>query len=586
MSVAYWKRPTTSQFFVAEPADPGLTTLYHTQGRTALYHSPFLGTWRLTEQILERHDWGEGNNWGAKISAEQAQEEYGLGGLLQFDRDITPGEARLMMERKQDELNREYIISTGSTTFGRKVGGFAVSLGATALDPINLASMFVPIVGQSNFARLVGMTGGSLWKARLLKGVIEGAVGAAMVEPFVLLPAMQEQANYGLKDSAINLGFGAILGGALQAGIGAAFDFAKGARARKNPLITGLFDAEAQIKRLPQGDQDQMMRTALSQFLQDEPVNGPAELMQLSDAHVRAEVSFDAVQARKQAMAELGFDTAQPDTFKLYPDKSIADPKPNEPWFHGRPQETITFDKGRRAWFARDPDVAAEFGLPREQVGEYGNVFVTNLEVKKTASVSDLKPILDELNLKYDPDDSIQISGFIEFDRVVDSLKARGFDSFLGLTDIPGKHGVDTMVIFDPDVIQTPGRRPRKTATGIEYRDGKEQLRTLEQRTKDLQQSKVKNLIERKRREFKKTIAQRKIDPVRIDDAHAFDNIGPERELATIEDDIRRLEDTFKVDDLTPEERAFVDDELRDFGNHDNDQTAVRTAIECLIRNA
>jgi hypothetical protein len=56
--------------------------------------------------------------------------------------------------------------------------------------------------------------------ARLARGVTEGAVGAALVEPLVYSAAKRVQADYGAADSLLNIAFGSILGGGLHVGIG------------------------------------------------------------------------------------------------------------------------------------------------------------------------------------------------------------------------------------------------------------------------------------------------------------------------------------------------------------------------------
>ena len=85
-------------------------------------------------------------------------------------------------------------------------------------DPINIAASFIPVFGQARFAGLVARQG--FTRARLAKGVTEGAVGAAIVEPIVYGVAKEVQADYGLADSLLNITFGTILGGGLHVGAG------------------------------------------------------------------------------------------------------------------------------------------------------------------------------------------------------------------------------------------------------------------------------------------------------------------------------------------------------------------------------
>ena len=100
---------------------------------------------------------------------------------------------------------------------------------ASLLDPINVASAFLPVVGQAKWAAIVGRLGlRGLTKRKLFlrgtRGALEGAVGAAIIEPVILTAARQEQADYDLTSSMVNIGIGGILGGGLHIGGGALRD--------------------------------------------------------------------------------------------------------------------------------------------------------------------------------------------------------------------------------------------------------------------------------------------------------------------------------------------------------------------------
>ena len=123
-----------------------------------------------------------------------------------------------MVEEKKDERSRQSIIERGPKGFGVGALKFATGLGVSLFDPINIAASFIPVFGQARFAGLVARQG--FTRARLAKGVTEGAVGAAVVEPIVYGVAKEVQADYGLADSLLNITFGTILGGGLHVGAG------------------------------------------------------------------------------------------------------------------------------------------------------------------------------------------------------------------------------------------------------------------------------------------------------------------------------------------------------------------------------
>lgn len=180
------------------------------------------------------------------VPKDQLNKEYSELGLS-FEEDEYQSVVDLMVEEKRAERERQAIIARGPQGFGVGVAKFAVGLGVSMLDPINVASAFVPsgILGITNrvrqamagkeakiavttaetqFAKKVAEKG--FTTARFQKGVFEGAVGAAVVEPVVALAASELQADYGLADSFLNITFGSILGGGLHVASGKLSDLA------------------------------------------------------------------------------------------------------------------------------------------------------------------------------------------------------------------------------------------------------------------------------------------------------------------------------------------------------------------------
>lgn len=139
---------------------------------------------------------------------------------------IPEGALDLMISRKREEVKRKALIASAPEGFWSGAAQISVGLAVSLADPINVASAFVPIVGQARYARLIANTSTALGRGavRTGVGVTEGLVGAALVEPVVLYAAKAEQADYGLYDSFMNLTFGAVLGGGLHAGLGAIGD--------------------------------------------------------------------------------------------------------------------------------------------------------------------------------------------------------------------------------------------------------------------------------------------------------------------------------------------------------------------------
>ena len=152
-----------------------------------------------------------------RISRDELNKEYSDLGLF-FKEDEFQSVVDIMVEEKKDERSRQSIIERGPKGFGVGALKFATGLGVSLFDPINIAASFIPVFGQARFAGLVARQG--FTRARLAKGVTEGAVGAAVVEPIVYGVAKEVQADYGLADSLLNITFGTILGGGLHVGAG------------------------------------------------------------------------------------------------------------------------------------------------------------------------------------------------------------------------------------------------------------------------------------------------------------------------------------------------------------------------------
>jgi hypothetical protein len=156
------------------------------------------------------------------IPKEELNKKYSNIGLL-FDQDEKQSTVDLISASKLREIDRANRLARGQTGVVAGTLKFATGLGVSLADPLNLASAFIPVVGQARFASLVARQG--FTTARLAKGVVEGAVGAALIEPIVYGVAQAEQADYGLMDSFLNVTFGSIIGGGLHVGIGALKDF-------------------------------------------------------------------------------------------------------------------------------------------------------------------------------------------------------------------------------------------------------------------------------------------------------------------------------------------------------------------------
>ena len=154
------------------------------------------------------------------------------------DDGINEEALNILIERKQDEVRRNDIIQRGPEGFLPGVAKFGTAFAASVLDPINVATAFVPVVGQARYAQLLARSGttGARVLPRLAVGAAEGLAGAALVEPIIYASAKYEQADYGMLDSTLNIAFGAVFGGGLHVIGGTGADFYRAYRGRPDPF--------------------------------------------------------------------------------------------------------------------------------------------------------------------------------------------------------------------------------------------------------------------------------------------------------------------------------------------------------------
>ena len=197
------------------------TGMFETLGeiaKDAWKYNPVSSAFRLSELEINR---GRIDN-EPLIDRQKLNDEYGKYNLF-FEEDEKQSTVDILVARKKAEIERQSIIQRGPQGFLPATAKLATSLVTSIADPINLAMMFIPIVGEARFAAMVARAG--LTGARFRKGAMEGLVGIAAVEPLVYTAATREQSDYDLVDSLIAVTFGGVLGGGLHVGVGKLKDF-------------------------------------------------------------------------------------------------------------------------------------------------------------------------------------------------------------------------------------------------------------------------------------------------------------------------------------------------------------------------
>lgn len=194
------------------------------------------------------------------LSAEEANWRYSVKGHLQFDHDVPEPVARELRELKLEELQRQDVLRRSEVGMGTTL---TVGLLTSLADPLNIASAFIPVVGQARYAALARSMGPNA--ARAVVGAAEGAIGAAVLEPLVYINATQEQADYDMSDSMANILFGGVMGAGLHMGVGYVGDRYQ-ARLEASSL-------QREVDDLPAETQTALLQTAESQILNGRPVD-------------------------------------------------------------------------------------------------------------------------------------------------------------------------------------------------------------------------------------------------------------------------------------------------------------------------
>lgn len=196
----------------------------------------------------------------AVLQPDEANLRYGIKGKLSFTVPTPEPVAEELRRLKVQEIERQDTMRRAGSGIGTAL---SAGLVGSLLDPLNVGLAFVPVVGEARFAALaarLGTTG-----ARLTTGAVEGAVGAALLEPIVYGVAQQEQADYTAVDSLMNIVLGTAIGGGLHLGAGFIGDRIRG-RAEASPIART-------IDNLPVQDQAAILRTAVAQAVDGRPVN-------------------------------------------------------------------------------------------------------------------------------------------------------------------------------------------------------------------------------------------------------------------------------------------------------------------------
>jgi hypothetical protein len=155
---------------------------------------------------------------GRLRTPEDLNEQYGDLGL-KFDLPMTQGEADILAENKRAEQIRMAMIEYGPKGLLSTSAQFGTGVLAAMVDPLELATAFIPFVGQAPKVAAIARLGEV--GRRTLVGAANGFVGSVVTEPGYYLLSKSQQLDYTMTDALFNVGVGTFLGGGIGTVAGA-----------------------------------------------------------------------------------------------------------------------------------------------------------------------------------------------------------------------------------------------------------------------------------------------------------------------------------------------------------------------------
>lgn len=218
------------------------------------------------------------------LDPEAANAEFGIKGVLSFDKPVARAVAQDLYEHKREQIERDDVIARSEGGIGAGAARLTAYVATSLLDPINVAAGFIPVIGPAREAALVARAGSAVARARVRAGIggAAGAAGMTALQPLEFALSRQEREDYTMADALRSIALGTVLGGGLHAGAGAAIDRAAG---RFDPLTgwpinpaTGeperFFNPLAQrIEDAGPEARETLLHGALAQSIEGRPVN-------------------------------------------------------------------------------------------------------------------------------------------------------------------------------------------------------------------------------------------------------------------------------------------------------------------------
>jgi hypothetical protein len=194
-----------------------------------LYYNPFVS---ISRGMVLKHQ----KTQGKQLSKDEwSESEFYRNGLTYPEEGLSEGAARVIAESYDERESRKQIFARGQSGFAMGAAKFGVGVVGSFLDPLNVGSVFLPGAAIRSFvnARRAVKTGEAVTKGKIIQesmfqtgkttrrfgmGALEGAIGTAPLEiPILAVAEMEQDKDYTLLDSFLNVTIGSFLGGGIHA---------------------------------------------------------------------------------------------------------------------------------------------------------------------------------------------------------------------------------------------------------------------------------------------------------------------------------------------------------------------------------
>lgn len=173
-----------------------------------------------------------------QLTADEANTKYAPPGTTITDKPVDEDLAKVLGEQKRQQIERNSVLARyqANTSWPTQLG---MGLAATLLDPINLATTFIPGVGEESILARLGLE--SIGAKLVARGVSGFTAGAASQAPVVALKygfSQEEHDDYTLMSAFLDMATAGSLNAAFHAGFGAIGDALKPHDVRaSNPVV-------------------------------------------------------------------------------------------------------------------------------------------------------------------------------------------------------------------------------------------------------------------------------------------------------------------------------------------------------------